>query len=202
MVEVEYSSLPEEVKAEMRQTQLGVLDSRLKGFTVAYAGNDQAKYGEVGRKATHDVSYKQAMSNPDDYVGRLMASVFEAAENESGELYGGAVSPGQLIKKGYQDYFSSINYIKVSDVLERLGIEKVHEGHISSEQKDMYMADFKEANEKIYKSLVGAFQTLIERTGVGNDIAESGKAVVSGLERTLQTSPEVIEEILRNRNNS
>ena len=173
-----------EQREETRNIQLEILKSKpLKNFVIASAGRDKARYGEIGEQATH-AGYAEALSNPDEYLGSMTSNAFLGAEQEAGELYGGAVTPLHLLKTAKAFYFGGINKIKVSDILGLMGSE-VSEDTISSSQKDMYMEDFKVDNEETYNKLITAYVQSIEMTGVGKAIAESGKSLAGNLERIL-----------------
>ena len=80
-------------REEARKVQLEILKSdSLRGLVVAGAGRNKSRYGEIGEQATHDIDYLDALSNPDKYSGQITANAFLKAEQEAGELYGGAVT--------------------------------------------------------------------------------------------------------------
>ena len=180
---------PEERK-EARNTQLKILKSdSLKNLVIASAGRDTGKYGEVGEKATHDINYLSSLSNPDKHVGNIIASSFLNAEQEAGELYGGAVTPLHLLKTAEAFYFSGLNKVKVSDILELMESE-VSEETISKKDREMYMEDFKENNGDAYKKLLSAYMSYIEMTGVGKAITKSGEGIGKNLEKILTEKEE------------
>ena len=173
-----------EQREEARQTQLGILRSNsLKGFVIANAGRDAGKYGKVGEQATH-AGYIEALSNPDEHVGSMTANAFLRAEQESGELYGGAVTPLHLLKTAEAFYFSGLDKVKVSDVLELMG-SKVSDEIMPSAQREMYMEDLKESDEERYGKLMSVYASYIQTTGVGEAIAQSGRSLAGNLERIL-----------------
>jgi len=159
----------------------------LRGFVVASAGRDKARYGEIGEKATH-ANYISALSNPDEYSGSVTANAFLKAEQESGELYGGAVTPLHLLKTAEAFYFSGLDKVKVSDILELMGAE-VSEDVISKAQRGMYMEDFETENKEAYSKLISVYASYIQTTGVGEAIAESGRSLAGNLEKIL-TQPQ------------
>ena len=182
--ESEENNQTPEQKEEVRKTQLAILQSdSLRGFVVANAGRDISKYGEVGRSSTHG-AYLSSLSNPDEYLGRILSNSFLGAEQKSGEMYGGAVTPIELLKTAEAFYFSGLNNIKVADILELTGAD-VSEKTISAKQRDMYMEDFKEEDENAYKVLTSVFVQYTQTTGVGEAIANSGKALAGNLEKIL-----------------
>ena len=173
-----------EEREKARETQLAVLNSgSLKQFAIANAGRDNVRYGDIGKQATH-AGYVNALSNPDKYSGQVFANAFLKAEQETGEAYGGAVTPLHLLKTAEAFYFSGIGNIKVSDVLNLIGSE-VSDDVLSKEQREMYMEDFKEKDEEAYKKLVSAYVGFTQMTGVGNAIVEAGKSTAGNLEKIL-----------------
>jgi len=174
---------PEE-REEARQTQLNVLKSNsLKSFVIANAGRDKARYGEIGEQATYG-GYMGALSKPDEYLGQVLSNSFLRAEQETGEHYGGAVTPLHLLKTAEAFYFGGIGNLKVSDVLSLIG-SKVSEEVISEEQRDMYMEDFNKENKDAYQKLISAYVSYTQMTGVGSAIVEAGKSTAGNLEKIL-----------------
>lgn len=172
-------------REEARKTQLEILKSiSLRGLMLANAGRDKARYGEAGEQATHDIDYLNALSNPDKYLGQVIANAFSKAEQEAGENYGGAVVPTSVLKTAEAFYFGGLDNLKVSDMLELMGSE-VSEDAISKSQKNMYMEDFKEKNKEAYEKIISVYVSYTQMAGVGKAITEKGKSLTGNLEKIL-----------------
>jgi hypothetical protein len=70
-----------------------------------------------------------------------------------------------------------------------IGIENVHEGNISKEQRNMYMEDFAQANQEMYQTLAGTYLSYVEKIGIGEAIVESGQGIPKNLEAILKEDP-------------
>ncbi|PIO07698.1 hypothetical protein COU59_02895 [Candidatus Pacearchaeota archaeon CG10_big_fil_rev_8_21_14_0_10_34_12] len=168
-----------------RKTQLDILKSKsLKSLVVADAARDLRKHGDVGKELTH-ADYISVMSNPDGYLSQVLTGAFLNAENEAGEHYGGAVTPIQILQTAKGFYFGGLDKIRVNDVLELMGRSDFSDKVISGNQRQMYMEDFKGANEYAYGKLVSAYAQYVEMNGLGDAYSRGGKAIAGNLEGIL-----------------
>tara|TARA_Y100000034_G_scaffold109791_1_gene141400 strand:- start:5599 stop:6225 length:627 start_codon:yes stop_codon:yes gene_type:complete len=193
----------EKTREDMRKLQLNILHSKpILDLYLAAAGRNTSHYGEAG-KATEN-NYIRALSEPDKYATNLITSPYlEAAKKarENGEnIYESGVAPtsSQLLKNAQGFYQSALTKIKVNDILKMMGIKNVHEKNISKEQRNMYMEDFAEANQEMYKTLLGHYLGSIEKIGVGKAIAESGQTITKNLETILKEDPENLRRVANN----
>lgn len=178
------TELTQEQREEQRRTQLAILGSdSLRNLVVAGVGRDISKYGEVGKQSTHG-RYLNALSSPDEYLGHILASSFLKAEQESGELYGGAVTPLHLLNTAKNFYYGGLDNIQVRDIFELIGADVSTEA-ITDEQRQMYIGDIKKEDEQLYNKLLSAFASYTEMTGVGKAITETGKSIAGNLEKIL-----------------
>ena len=174
----------EKEREDARNSQLNLLgDSGLKGLVIANAGRNSQLYGELGKQSTHNI-YLETLSNPTELVSKMIVNTILAAEQKSGELYGGAFIPAELLNMTRNFYFGGLDGIKVSDIL-NLMETNVSDEVISKDQKVMYMEDYKSVNEDFYKTLKGVFAEYTETTGVGESITQSGKDLAGNLEKIL-----------------
>lgn len=187
-------------KEDVRQIQLGILNSEgVRNLYIASQGRDIQRYGNAGKIATQ-TNYINALANPDEHVSRIttmpyLQSALKAQEKGS-DIYESDVSASHLtlLKNTAGVYRSAINKVKVSDILEMIQWENVHEKNISETQKGMYLEDFKEANEEMYKILVSSYFGTVEDTGVGQAIIERRVQENKGLEKILAEDPDKLKE--------
>lgn len=191
---METNELTPEQKEQTRAVQLGILNSEsTKNLYIASAGRDVAKYGESGKQSTQ-FNYLNALSNPDEHVGKLTASPFLqaaiSAQEKGRDMYeSGAVTPIDLLRNAKAYYISAINKVKVQDVLNLMGIGETHEKNISVRDREMYMEDFKVANEKMYGALISTYFGSVESEGVGEAIKNFGAMERKTLETILKEDP-------------
>ena len=184
-----------EKKEKTRETQLGILTSEAtKNLYIASAGRDVAKYGDIGKTSTQ-INYLNGLQNPDEHVGKLTSQPFlEAAINAKQrglDMYEeGAVTPATLLRNARNYYMSAIDNVKVGDILSLMGIKKVHDKNISTEEKEMYMEDFKAKNEKMYGALMATYFSSVESEGVGEAIKNSASMERKTLEMILSEDPD------------
>ncbi|GEM_PF-1866519 len=189
----------ERKKEEMRREQLKILKSGpVKNIYLASRSRDAERYGKIG-KATGTGLYLQALTNPDTPLSKLLAAPYIKAaieaQKKGKDIYEhGAFTPIGLLENAEGFYQSAINGVKVRDVLDLMGISEVHKQNISEDQKDMYMEDFKKANEDIYNGLVEAYFRSVEQIGIGEAISESGRGIIKNLESILKEDPSKKEE--------
>lgn len=184
----------EKTREDMRKLQLGILHSEpVRNLYLAAAGRNTSNYGTAG-KATEN-NYIRSLSEPDQYISRLttmpfLQSALKARENgENIYEFGGGVTSLQLLKNAKEFYQSAITKVKVNDILKMIGIENVHEGNISKEQRNMYMEDFAQANQEMYRTLAGTYLSYVEKIGIGEAIVESGQGIPKNLEAILKEDP-------------
>ena len=181
----------EEKKESRRETQLKILkDSGTKDLYIAGSGLS-GDYGKIGEAATIS-NYLRAMTELGDGVGKMVSNSYalmaqHAIQSGQNPYDTGGLTPRQLIKNARGIYESAINYVKVSDILELMGIKGVHEKRVSKEQKNMYMEELKESNKELYEQLVSVYFGSLENIGVGESFIESGKGLKKNLESILLT---------------
>ena len=178
----EQKQLTEREKEERRAVQLNILkDQRLKQFAVAFFGRNESKFGQVGKNSTY-MDYANIMENPSKNVSQVISNSFFVAEQ--GEMYGGSVTPIELLKNATDFYFGGLDSVQVSDVLDLMG-SKVSDEILSKAQKNMYMEDLKTSNKDAYKTIIASYQNTVATIGVGESIVRHGKAQAGNLEGIL-----------------
>lgn len=191
------NQLTSEEREHRRGIQLGILQSpSLRNLFVASAGRDVAKYGQVGANSTQG-NYSQGLAEADEYFGMLSAQPYiksmlkakEAGRNIYEEPVEGG-SPIVLLNSVRPFYLRGIDDITVSDILRLMDIEKVSSSNLSDEERGMYLGDFKEINEELYKILINTYLGSLSNLGVGESIRNFGVAQARSLEALLNQSEE------------
>lgn len=187
--------MTDQEKEDLRKDELEFLKSAaVKSLYTAAQGRSVAQYGEQGEAVT-SVAYLRGLDSNDKHVGRLTTKAFARTGAEQAQLgkdprkYGAAL-PADLLDTADASYQAAIAHVKVSDVIELLGIKGVHEKRISKDQMNMYMGDFAKANPQMYQELRGTYLSTTADEGVFGAGLASVKARRGGLEKVLQSDPD------------
>jgi hypothetical protein len=185
-----------QAKEANRQLHLNLLKSEsVRNLYIASAGRDAVMYGQKAEGATY-MNYLAGLENSDGEAGRIvskaMAGLAQEAIGQGKNPYqAGALTPYALLdttKKIVEG--GVINAIKVSDVLDLMGIKEVNEANISGKEKGMYMADLAKENKELYQSLAESYFESVKDNGIGSALINQGTGRIKGLEAKLQTAPE------------
>lgn len=174
---------PEEKKEQEREVALKNLkENYLTDLAAAYFVEKTGQYGEAGNSAVEQFKYFPALQNENG--SKLITSAL-LGSRQDGKRYTGNVSEYNIIQNCAKIIQESLGSIKVQDVLELIGSDKI----VKEEYKDKYLSELAESEAKEYQEtfqkVFGSYIQNLTDTKVSEALGERTNVVKSGLEKVL-----------------